>query len=302
MTKPRSSGPSAGSQTPVPSPSWEKTSEAGTAPWDVDEPGSPDEFARSPQAGSDGFGSSQFGSNRAAETEFGSGGQSGKQQFGSGQKSDSDEWKPGGEQQQGFSNRGSQFGTTGKESDFASGNIGKRDFLGGQDRFGSGQYGNASAGSQNGSGSGDLSTAAQDALGMVKEQASKFASGVGDQLTRGVEDQKKQGVDAIRGVARAIGSAADGLEGQSPQVARFVRDAAGQIESFSGNLENKSVGDLVQQVTSLARSNPTLFIAGALAAGFALSRFIKSSAASSSMSSSQSALRRDDDFPSPAEM
>jgi len=105
-------------------------------------------------------------------------------------------------------------------------------------------------------------------------------SGIGEQLSRTVEDQKKQGVDAIRDFARAINTAAGELEGHSPQMARFVREAASQVESFSGNIENKSIGGLMQQVTSLARSQPTLFIGGALAAGFALSRFIKSSTSS----------------------
>jgi len=233
MSRSRSSITSPGSQTPTPSPSWEKTREAGTAPWDPDTAGTPDEFARPPRAGSEGH---QFGSRGAPS---GSGGQ---QHGFAGQPSEST-------RQQFGSRKG---GTGGQQSGFA------------------GEQSGASK-------SGDFSQTAQGAVGLAKEQVTKFASGIGAQLSRSVEDQKKQGIEAIRDFARAINTAAGELEEHSPQVARFVRDAASQVESFSGNIEKKSIGDLMQQATSLARSQPTLFIGGALAAGFALSRFIKSS-------------------------
>jgi len=258
MSRSRSSTTSPGSQTPTPSPSWEKTREAGTAPWDPDAAGTPDEFARPPRAGSESDESGQ---------QFGSGGaQSGAgargQQFGAGgEQSGSDG------QQHGFAGRQSEPTRT------------KQQFGSGEGRTGGQQSG--FAGEQSGaSNSGDFSQTAQGAVGLAKEQVTKFASGIVEQLSRSVEDQKKQGIEAIRDFARAINTAAGELEEHSPQVARFVRDAAGQVESFSGNIENKSIGDLMQQVTSLARSQPTLFIGGALAAGFALSRFIKSSTSS----------------------
>jgi hypothetical protein len=82
----------------------------------------------------------------------------------------------------------------------------------------------------------------------------------------------------MQGFARAISCAADELEGQSPRVAKSVRDAAGKIEGLSDNLSHRSVDDLMKAATELARSQPTMFIAGAVVAGFALSRFLKSSA------------------------
>jgi hypothetical protein len=79
-----------------------------------------------------------------------------------------------------------------------------------------------------------------------------------------------------------MNSAAGELEGQSPMVSRYVRDAAQQVEALSGNLRSKSVPDLMHAASDLARSQPLLFIAGAVASGFALSRFLKSSASRSS--------------------
>jgi hypothetical protein len=83
----------------------------------------------------------------------------------------------------------------------------------------------------------------------------------------------------MQGFARAISCAAGELEDQSPTVARYVRDAASQVDSLSSNIRGRSVTELMQAATDLARSQPAVFFAGAMAAGFALSRFLKSSAA-----------------------
>jgi hypothetical protein len=70
-------------------------------------------------------------------------------------------------------------------------------------------------------------------------------------------------------------------------VARYVRDAAKQVDSLSSNIRGRSVTELMQAATDLAHSQPAVFFAGAMAAGFALSRFLKSSAAASSEASSR---------------
>jgi hypothetical protein len=75
-----------------------------------------------------------------------------------------------------------------------------------------------------------------------------------------------------------VDSAAAELAQQSPTVARYVRDAAKQVDGLSNNIRGRSVSELMHAATDLARSQPALFFAGALAAGFALSRFLKSSA------------------------
>jgi hypothetical protein len=136
----------------------------------------------------------------------------------------------------------------------------------------------------------DLKQAAQSAQRAAKEQASAFAGDVGHELSHSAEEQKVRGAEAIQGFARAMNSAAGELEGQSPMVSRYVRDAAQQVEALSGNLRSKSVPDLMHAASDLARAQPLLFIAGAVASGFALSRFLKSSASrSDSVSSGRSA-------------
>ena len=127
-----------------------------------------------------------------------------------------------------------------------------------------------------------MKDAAKTASRAVQQQASEFASSVGQELSKTAESQKARGVDAIQCFARAITCAAAELEGQSPQVAQSVRDAAKKVEDFSENISSRNVDELVKAATELARSQPMIFIGGAVAAGFALSRFLKSSANNSS--------------------
>ena len=122
-----------------------------------------------------------------------------------------------------------------------------------------------------------LGQTAQTAADALRQQAAQFADDVGHELSRTGEAQKARGVEAIRGLARAIDSAADELERQSPLVARTVHEAARGVEGLSDNLSNRNVNELIDAGVRLARAQPALFVAGSVAAGFALARFLKSS-------------------------
>jgi vacuolar-type H+-ATPase subunit E/Vma4 len=135
----------------------------------------------------------------------------------------------------------------------------------------------------------DLQETAKAASRAAQAQASAFAADVGHELSKAAEEQKARGAEAMQGFARAISSAAGELEDQSPTVARYVRDAAKQMDGLSSNIRGRSVSELMQAATDLARSQPAVFFAGAMAAGFALSRFLKSSAAANDGASSRSA-------------
>jgi hypothetical protein len=139
--------------------------------------------------------------------------------------------------------------------------------------------------------SADLKQAAASTQRAVKEQASEFAADVGHELGHAAEEQKLRGVEAMQGFAHAIATAADELQGQSPTVARYVRDAAQHVEGLSNNLRGRSVTDLMHAASDLARAQPAVFIAGAVAAGFALTRFLKSSASHEASSASPGARR-----------
>jgi hypothetical protein len=123
-----------------------------------------------------------------------------------------------------------------------------------------------------------LKETAQMAADAVRQQAARFAGDVGHELSRTGEAQKMRGVEAMRSFARAIDSAADEFKPQSPMVARTVHEAARSVEGLSDNLSNRNVNELIESAAQLARAQPALFIGGSVAAGFALARFLKSSA------------------------
>jgi hypothetical protein len=126
--------------------------------------------------------------------------------------------------------------------------------------------------------SSDVKEAARTASRAVKEQASQLASDVGHELSNTAEQQKIRGVEAIQGFARAVIAAASELDRQSPQIAQYVREAARGVESLSNNISRRDINELMKAASDLARSQPLLFLGGAVAAGFALSRFLRSSA------------------------
>jgi hypothetical protein len=112
----------------------------------------------------------------------------------------------------------------------------------------------------------------------VSAQASELASNVANELETAGEDQKRRGAETMRTFAGAVEHAAAELDEQSPLVARQFRTAARKVEDLSESLRGRSVRDLVNDASDLARRQPLWFFGGALVAGFALSRFLKSSA------------------------
>lgn len=102
----------------------------------------------------------------------------------------------------------------------------------------------------------------------VKESARRIA-----------EQQKNAGADRIDEVARAVHGAAREIEQGLPQAANLVEDAAARMEAAAASLRERSIDDVLRGLNDFARERPATFFAGAVLAGFALSRFLRSSPA-----------------------
>lgn len=107
---------------------------------------------------------------------------------------------------------------------------------------------------------------AAEAAEPVKKQAGKFA-----------EEQKRSGAERIGTMAAAIHGAARELEDRMPVAAAYVHDAASGMEDAAATLREHSVDDLMKGLDEFARTRPSALFGGAVLAGFALSRFLKSS-------------------------
>jgi hypothetical protein len=93
------------------------------------------------------------------------------------------------------------------------------------------------------------------------------------------ERQKDAGADQLQHMADAVHAAAREVEGQLPPAAAdYIRKAATRLEQTVGSLKEKSVDDLTKDFSRFASERPALLFGGAMFAGFALSRFLKSSA------------------------
>lgn len=113
-----------------------------------------------------------------------------------------------------------------------------------------------------------------------------MASKAGEKIMDTAERQKAVGADYVDGIAEAVRRAAGEFEGQVPQAAEYIRYAADQMESMSDSFRRRDISQMMQDVQSFARRQPTAFLGLSFLAGFAAVRFLKSGASGSGAASS----------------
>jgi hypothetical protein len=102
---------------------------------------------------------------------------------------------------------------------------------------------------------------------------------VREQTNARLSSQKNRALDSVGGVTQAVRQTTQTLRDQRHDtVARYVEQAADQIDRVTRNLKNKDVGELVEDAQRLARRQPALFVGSAFAIGLLGARFLKSSA------------------------
>ena len=112
----------------------------------------------------------------------------------------------------------------------------------------------------------------------VQDELKGVVSGVKEEIVEAADEAKAKGVDQMAGVSRAVHGAADELGRELPQAASYIHSVADRLEDASSALRERSVEDLVSSFNNFARRQPAAAFAGSVLAGFALSRFLKSSA------------------------
>ena len=90
------------------------------------------------------------------------------------------------------------------------------------------------------------------------------------------EMQKAGGADRLAGLSKAVHEAADDLGQEMPKAAGYVHAVADRLGDASSSLRNRNIEEIVETVNDFARKQPAASFVGALVAGFALSRFLKS--------------------------
>lgn len=124
------------------------------------------------------------------------------------------------------------------------------------------------------------SQVASTAADQAKEVAHETQRQAQDLLKQGqaqlkdqtIAQQQKaaQGLNSLAGELRSL---ADGTSEGAPGPARdLLQQASGYLETFAGKLENREPAQLLDEVRSLARRRPGMFLLGAAAAGIVAGR------------------------------
>lgn len=119
----------------------------------------------------------------------------------------------------------------------------------------------------------------------IQEQARSYTDSAKEQVDRAkdegkarLEQQKHSFAGEIEGVVNALRSSASQLKNQEQGAAAgYVDNAADGLDNISHALRDQDFDALVERTEEFARHQPGVFFGGAVAAGFLLARFLKSS-------------------------
>ena len=128
----------------------------------------------------------------------------------------------------------------------------------------------------------EAAESASNLAGQASDFASKAASALASEAQNKasgmMQQQIEMGADYVRMVSQTAHTAARDLEDKAPELARLVHDVADRADSFANDLKRRTANEMLDVAWDFARSNPRMFLGGAIAAGFLLTRFAKSSA------------------------
>jgi hypothetical protein len=94
------------------------------------------------------------------------------------------------------------------------------------------------------------------------------------------DEQKNVAAERVGAWHRALRLASDDLRDQGqPMLAEYSRHIVESLETTALSLSRGSLDDLVEGIEDFDQQMPVAFMGGAMVAGFALARFMKSSAA-----------------------
>jgi hypothetical protein len=110
----------------------------------------------------------------------------------------------------------------------------------------------------------------------LKEDVTEALGGARQQADAQFGQYRDTAADQIEALAEGAKSFVSGLEEKDTLgMSDYLTDMAESMSGLAGNLRGKSAEQLLHDGAELARNNPALFIAGSIALGFGLSRFLK---------------------------
>jgi hypothetical protein len=124
----------------------------------------------------------------------------------------------------------------------------------------------------------EIGERARATLDHAKEDARALADRAREAAISALDRQKAEAASQLDGLAQAFRSAAENLESQHyGPIARYAGFAAENLGGIAEALNEQDLASLLGSARRLARRQPALFVGGAVALGFGLARFLKSS-------------------------
>ena len=121
--------------------------------------------------------------------------------------------------------------------------------------------------------------------GELKSDARQVGEQAGNRIHSELDARKSTAATQAKSVSSAIERASGELDEGAPEWLRSTfQKGAQQIQRFADTLENKSSREILDDVRTYARDNPTTFLAACAAAGFAAARILKAGGNDSSAS------------------
>lgn len=121
----------------------------------------------------------------------------------------------------------------------------------------------------------DQGAKAETAGAGVQREVGRLAEQMREAAQSLLDEQKERMAAAVHGVADALRRTADALERENnATAAHYAGRAAAQIDRFSETVRDRQFGEMVASAEDLARRQPALFVAGAVAAGFVIGRLL----------------------------
>ena len=152
-----------------------------------------------------------------------------------------------------------------------------------------------------------IATPMTEAATVIGSVAADLRDAAAQKFDEAVTEVKSQANDAkanvageVKDVAMALRRASEDLRGGSAQE-RTLGQIATSLADASDALRNKDLGEILQTVNQVARNNPLLFLGGAVALGFAASRFAKATSGATMPSAGRMPNSNAQDFPDLAE-
>ena len=131
--------------------------------------------------------------------------------------------------------------------------------------------------------------AAGDALhgatGQVQSTVAELGADVQQAAFKRAGSLQKRAADSINGFADSVESAGKVFaDKQSARAARLLQEGAWTLRDLAGSLSDKPIANVVEDVRSYGRAHPMILVGGAMLAGMAFGRLMRSAPAESQSS------------------